>query len=185
MSNQPVRRESAGKPRRIFQPLWPSFGIGGALFALSAYAIREPSVSPYNALVPPCLLAGLGIWTTVLLLIRLNRDGQRGGNVFRFVDDYLDRVRGFLFDNPEIAADARIRKALIPSREELALLRLHETRQRTFGEFREGTHWMVRGGFRTGPSLRLDLCLRPKDHETASVAVSRTSMPPCGEEGES
>ncbi len=157
--------------------LWPAFVIGGALFLLFAAFMMQGLLPRLVGLALVCYFAGLAACFAAHMFARANRKMAVAGQMHAAFEHHMDQVRRFIYDNPEIAADPRIRRAILPSDHELAVFHIHLTRVKNFTELREADAEVLKYAWSDG-GLRLPLCLKPKGHDGPRYpAPSRRTSP--------
>jgi hypothetical protein len=94
-----------------------------------------------------------------VLVAHHNQELRGVGDLRITVQNYVLRIREFLFDNPWVSANDRVRRQLLPTSDEVETMSFHESFVQDFEEFREGTSWMMQGGTRFGGTP--DLTIQP------------------------
>jgi hypothetical protein len=91
-----------------------------------------------------------------LLIHKMNDRARREGTYYRQCERTYGYIIDFFFDNPQIGESEVIRRALLPTDAELAILQLDPGFEQDLREMREGTSWLLKGGARAGsPSLAI------------------------------
>lgn len=176
---RPTAADTAGIDFNPMGRSWPGLILGAVLFLIFVGALDEPSPAPHIALASLCLLAGVGIAATAHFMIKDDREIKQSGRLYRFIEDYVTRVRDFIVDNPEIGEDDRVRRELLPSEAELEVVAFHPSFKKMLREVREGTSvLLLRSTVHSGVPLRLTgLCLKPRGHDDFLVEIETPPTP--------
>ncbi len=148
--------------------------VVAATVFLTLLAVVRPGGDPRAMLLALSFIIGFLADLAVSAVREMNRECTNAGDRYRFCERHIGQIETFLFDNPAIGADARIREALLPDDHDLTVLRFHPSWAKVLREMRAGTHWKLRGGVHNGPSLKLNLCLKPAAHDRDEYPVLPT-----------
>lgn len=145
------------KPESLMRHGWLGFVIAGALFALVFKSAESDLMERYAVIGALSLLVGL-LANVVVNLVRVaNCEIRTAGRVLRSTESHTGRITRFLVDNVWLAENETVRRALLPTDDELAGIPFSLSLIEQLREIREGLSWLIKGGVaRGGPSLRVD-----------------------------
>lgn len=155
------------RPRKPFQLLatdnpgrlrWPGFVAGGLAALFGTHAVNTGTdVALYGMVAVYGVALAIAVSIAVNLWRMTNNNDRMAGDVCRMAHSWIHRVEGFLFANPWILRNDRVRLALLPNEREMRALRFNQSMVIRYREIRRGDTWVFVSGVRNlaDPTLKL------------------------------